>query len=300
MQHPAPPSSVFLTGMGGVLGEGLAACWSEEVRSKMRVGGRRVPKAWEQTPFTSLDLSEEGSLFEVLSRFRPKVLLYAAAESRIAVCEEKPRESKRVNLTSLRDALPLLQEMGTRLVYISTDQVFDGTQLEIPESTIPSPLHAYGRQKAEAEAHVLEANQVVVRIPLLFGPTVKEGREGADAWVLRATKSQSPLKFFTDEFRAAASARSLAPALLQILCGKGTGVYHLAGGRALSRWEIAQEVCRYAALPWIHQQASLKEWQGAPRPARLFLTCQRAQGELGFHPPDLRQSLAKLTPPPDD
>lgn len=300
MQHSAPPSPVLLTGMGGVLGEGLGACWPEETKSKMIIAGRRAPKSWMNTPFTSLDLSEGGRFAELLQRLQPKVLLYAAAESRISVCEESPKEAKQVNLLSLQECLPLLQEIGTRLVYISTDQVFDGTQPEILENDFPSPIHEYGRQKAEAEAHVLEASQVVVRIPLLLGPLVEKGREGADAWVLRATMNQTPLSLFTDEYRAAASARSLAPALLQILYGDGTGVYHLAGHRAWSRWEIAQKVCQHANVPWIHEPASLKDWTGTPRPSRLFLTCERAQAELGFHPPDLRQSLAALPQQPKD
>ena len=135
------------------------------------------------------------------------------------------------------------REAGARLVHLSTDVVFDG-RLGRPyrEDDPPSPLSAYGRAKAEAEALVTAADPgaVLVRTSLIYGgpgrPPAPPERAAADPGAT----------FHTDELRCPVQVDDLAGALVE-LCGPGpagevAGPLHVAGPDGVSRWEFASLV----------------------------------------------------------
>ncbi len=191
------------------------------------------------------------------------------------------------------------KRVGARLVFCSTDQVFDGLAEQYPEDARRNPLQVYGATKVAAEDAALEGGGAVIRLPLLLGPEAAPGHMGADLALLRASQRGRPMGLFTDEVRAPADAAWLAAPLWRLLLGhdlpaiaKQARIYHLAGNQAVSRFEMGKQVCKIAGVPFEHGRSTLSEWQGIPRPPRLVLTCHRAQRELGFVPPDLRQSLA--------
>jgi dTDP-4-dehydrorhamnose reductase len=291
--------SILLTGVGGVLGVGLARAWAELEPQSFLVAGRNPPAAWRRSDFAAIDFSQPGDYPEFLQRVRPKVVFHAAAMARVDECERQPELALQVNCTSVVELLRAAQTFAIRVVYCSTDQVFDGQAWSYQETDPTSPLHHYGRTKLAAEQAVLANGGTVVRLPLLLGPVATPGRMGADQAVLQASLEGRRLQLFDDETRAPAASALLAPTIWKLLQepihGPSSGrVFHLAGAEAVSRFELGQRVCQRAGLDFIHQAASLQDWQGDPRPPRLVLNCQRATQELGFQAPDLRQSLARL------
>ena len=304
--------------MGGVLGIGLARSLgflgggevlssanpqSEKPRlppaSHFLVAGRTAPAAWSSVDFASMDLRNSGEISELVAKVRPSAILHGAAMARPSECESNPEAAWKVNTESTLEAVEAAKRVGARLVFCSTDQVFDGLAEQYPEDARPNPLQVYGATKVAAEGAVLEGGGTVIRLPLLLGPEAAPGRMGADHALLRASQLGRSIGLFLDEVRVPADAAWLAAPLWRLLQGKDLPaianqprVYHLAGSQAVSRFEIGEQVCKVAGVPFEHGRSTLSEWHGVPRPPRLVLTCQRAERELGFTPPDLQQSLA--------
>lgn len=118
---------------------------------------------------------------------------------------------------------------GARLVYLSTDLVFDGEHAPYSEDDEPRPVSGYGRAKLEAEGLVPE-NGLIVRTSLLYG---KPGPQEALA-------ARDDVVFHTDEVRCPTHVSDLAAALLELAALDVTGVLHVAGPDAVSRLELAQ------------------------------------------------------------
>jgi len=289
--------AVLCTGMGGVLGEGLSHL-APAKGSRWIVAGRKPPQAWSEFPFQLCDLSHPKEISSMMVEIRPRVLLHAAAMSKVDACESQPDLARQINVESVAEALAVAKKIDAKVVFISTDQVFDGQKLGYTEDTPVSPLHEYGRTKVMAEALVLAAGGTVIRIPLLLGPQISPNRRGADAWLVGAARRQESLGLFTDEFRAVAAARLLAGPIHGLVERPLPGIFHLAGATAVSRWQLGVEACAAAQVNMIHYQRSLENWQGPAKPPHLHLLCQRAEKEIGFQPPDLRQSLTVLYGPP--
>lgn len=290
---------LMLTGMGGVLGAGLHRGGLNErlAEQDVVIVGRRQPLAWQEHVFREADFAEPGELAALIQELRPRAVFHAAALSRMDQCELQPEFAERLNAGVLEELAGALSPYGGHFVYCSTDQVFDGTAASYAEAAPVSPIHAYGRSKARGEAIALAHDAAVLRLPLLLGPPVpgRLERMGAEAGVIAAARAGRSLSLFTDEWRAPADPASFVAAVAELLLGKPRrGVFHLAGADPVSRFELGELSCAAAGLPSIHQASSLATWTGPPRPPRLVLSCERARRELGFRPPDLRQSLARL------
>lgn len=292
--------------MGGVLGAGLArgGLASRLSGSEVVLLGRRPPLAWQGHRFLTADFSKPGHLADLVRTLRPRAVLHAAALSRTDDCEQDPGLAERLNAEILRELTESLKQYGAkgcaRLVACSTDQVFDGAAASYAEDASVSPIHVYGRTKADGERIALASGAAVVRLPLLLGPPVPGQPEkmGAEAGVIAATRAGRTLSLFCDEWRAPADPASFVDAIAELLNGDvRSGVFHLAGADPVSRYELGAMSCAAAGIGESHRATSLVDWLGAPRPPRLILTCERAIRELGFRPPDLRQSLARLCSP---
>lgn len=265
--------------------------------AELVIVGRRPPQAWQEHRFVMADFAQPGQLGHIVQELRPRAVFHAAALSRMDECEQNPELADRLNAGILDELTASLAATGGRLVSCSTDQVFDGTAAGYAEDAPISPIHTYGRSKARGEGLALAHGATVLRLPLLLGPPVpgRPEKMGAESGVIAAAQAGRSLALFLDEWRAPADPASFAAVIAELLLGDArSGVFHLAGADAVSRYELGALSCAAAGIEHTHQASSLADWNGAPRPPRLVLRCERASRELGFEPPDLRQSLARL------
>lgn len=291
--------------MGGVWGAGLARGGLARALDPLPVvlAGRRCPDFWRSFPWVEADFSQPGQMQRLVQELRPRAILHAAALSRIDLCEQDPALAERLHAGTVAELLASLGELSSEsripCVICSTDQVFDGRAEGYAEDAPVSPLHEYGRSKARGEQLALQAGAIVLRLPLLLGPSVpgRPEKAGAEAGALLAAREGRPLRLFVDEWRAPADPAQLVAPVARLLREPGhQGVFHLAGADAVSRFELGELACAASGIESPHLPASLADWQGDPRPPRLILRCERARRELGFEAPDLRQSLARLCP----
>lgn len=285
--------------MGGVLGAGLARGRERGAARRVVIAGRFRPPAWSDAEFIAVDLREPGSMRALVEQVQPEAVLHAAAVARIDRCEAEPELARRLHVGAVQEGIEALRARGGRWITISTDQVFDGQADRYAEEAEPSPIHAYGRSKAEGEAATLREGGLVVRLPLLLGPAVpgRPERMGADQVLVAAARRGDAWQLFEDEWRAPADAAELAAPLRALLdtarSPQAQGVYHLAGAEAVDRYTLGELACSHAGAPFPHQRARLADWSGPPRPPKLVLSCERVRRELGYPAPDLRQSLAR-------
>jgi len=200
---------------------------------------------------------------------RPNAVIHLAAMSSIADCAADPDEARRVNVEGTRAVARAASAVGARFVFVSTDQVFDGTSPPYRESDAPTPISLYGETKAEAEAIVRDEggeNVLVVRLHLVVGPSARPDRpSGTDRLVEAVRRGESP-RLFVDEFRSAIHVGDVARTLIALAGHRRTGVLHLGGPERLSRLEIGRIVVAAAGLdPDRILPGSLRDYAGPPR-----------------------------------
>jgi len=282
---------VLVTGAGGLIGGRLANLLADNGFAV--VAGRHESPPPGALPTVPLDLFSTSSIESALEAARPDAVVHSAAYSTAEACERHPQEAREVNARAARDLARGCRARGLRLVALSTEQVFAGDRAFATEAVPPRPLHVYGRTKLEGEQAVLAEHPgaAAVRLPLMIGRG--HGARGTASesilWSLRAGRS---VRLFTDEYRTPVDPESLAAALVVLLHGKATGLFHLGGPERLSRYELGLRVARAFSLPVSGlEPVPQSTHEGPPRPPDLSLDSGRAHSELGFSPRPLDDAI---------
>ena len=232
-----------------------------------------------------VDLADPSETASAFRDAKPDLVIHAAAESSVANCIEQPEKAARINVAGTDLLSQLAADSSARMLFVSTDMVFNGEQGDYRESAPISPLSAYGRSKAAAERAVRTREQLVVRISLLFGPALGS-RESFFDHMLRSIRQQDAITLFSDEWRTPLSFRTAARALIAAGETDLCGTIHLGGPEKLSRLEMGQRLAAFlgASTDRLEPVHSASVPTPEPRPRDLSLNTSRWRS----HFPDLR------------
>ncbi len=268
---------IVVTGASGQLGAYLL---EELVQS-----GQHTVFAWsrEATGLISgialvpVELTDAAVVAHALATAQPDLILHAAAMSAAdAVLRDKAR-AWAVNVEATRSLADWCSTHRRKLVFTSTDLVFDGTRSWYREDDLPQPLLEYGRTKAAAEPLVLQVpGGLVARISLLFGPS-KCGRDSFFDRACFALRAGKPQAFFDDEFRTPLDYRTAARALIRLAEVAASGIVHVAGAERVSRYELMRRVAQAMGLDARLVQANKRADANLaePRPEDVSLQSSR-------------------------
>lgn len=167
------------------------------------------------------------------------LMLYMAANATTADCENDPERTHLVNCDSAIAIARACQDLGRRMIFISTEQLYNGKTVPGPfnEGTEPSCVTAYGQQKLEVDTWLRAnaSNYVTLRLSWMFGlamPGVHPS-PGVLGNVLKALRTKTPTKFTVNEKRCMTYAQHLAEQFGAI-CELPSGTYHFASGNGTS------------------------------------------------------------------
>lgn len=278
------PQRVWITGADGLIGSWLVRTVPLELRSKVIGLTRR-----------DADLVDDRAFRALFERAPPDLVIHCAALSRSPACEANPALARLVNVDATARLSRLLGD--SRLVFFSTDLVFDGGHGNYKEDAQVSPLGVYAATKADAEkAVLLGSNHMVIRTSLNGGDS-PTGDRGFNEQMRAAWKAGRSLQLFHDEYRNPISAEITARAVWELALTAPPGIYHVAGSERLSRFRIGKMMAaRWTGLNPQIQPASLKEYKGAPRAPDTSLDCGKAQRLLSFPLPAFSEWLAGQPP----
>lgn len=268
----------LITGAAGLIGGYL-----------VRTAARWAPQ-WEVRGLTraEADLTDSAQVKELRRRYHPSLVVHCAALSRTGACEQDPAGARRINVEATRYLTDLARDIP--FVFLSSDQVFDGSKGHYDETDEVNPLNVYGQTKAEAEEVVLQnPAHSVIRIALTAGTSPTRDRSFVED-MLQSVAKGARMTLFTDEFRCPFPAGALARALWEFVERERPGLYHLGGRDRLSRWEIGELLTRrYPDLLPSIQPGSLADYHGPPRPPDLSMCSDKIQALLSFRLPGFRQ-----------
>jgi dTDP-4-dehydrorhamnose reductase len=270
---------ILVTGGSGVLGGYLVGHLTQQGKQPIVWSGTRAGGAG----LCCVDLCDRDAVRAAFRAAAPDVVLHAAALARIDECYRDPTRASQINTAGTALLAELCAEGRARLVYVSTDLVFDGTNAPYRESDPPAPLSIYGRSKAEAERAVLagEGNAVVARVSLLFGPSRRSRPSFFDEQV-RALRAGKTIDLFADEWRTSLDLETAARALTELAFADATGIFHIGGPERLSRWEMGCELAKVLGVQVQQVRPSCRAAVPAaePRPRDTSLESMRWRQEF--------------------
>ena len=220
-----------------------------------------------------LDVRDAAAVGRAFADVRPAAVIHTAYR------REEP-DAWATNVVGAAKVAGAAARAGARLVHISTDLVFDGTAVRpYTEDDEPLPATPYGRTKLEGEREVQAAHPdaLVVRTSLMVGGD-EPGRQ--EQLVLAAARGESDIAFFEDERRSPLLVDDLAAALVELAGRRESGLLHLAGPEAVSRYDLACLIAGAHGLPSERLRRGRLASSGMQRPANCVLDSSRARALL--------------------
>lgn len=269
---------VVVVGGSGQLGQSLQA---------------RSPNGWRLSAFSSSDLDvRDPAACQQLLALRPDAIINAAAFTKVDAAEAHPEAAFAVNRDGAHNIATVALTLGCRLIYVSTDYVFDGQKMAAyDEGDTPKPLNVYGHSKLAGEQATLAAkpDALIIRTSWLFseyGPNFVQT-------IFERNRSRESLEVVHDQIGRPTYAGDVAEALFTLLAmpAMPQGHLHYGGNRAISWFGLAQAIQQVVAQYQPNaQQALLKpilsrQHPGAARPHYAVLDTGKSQ-TLGLKPSD--------------
>lgn len=224
-----------------------------------------------------IELSSLESVAACLRATEAEVVVNTAAMHNVEGCEQQPGRAHEVNVVGARNLATATRDLGSVLVHVSTDYVYDGTKGEpYVESDEARPLNVYGRTKLEGEQLVRDINpkHYVLRTAALYGnhPCRAKGGQNFVDLMLRLARERGRVRVVGDEFTSPTATADLARQIAALSRSDGYGLYHATAESSCSWYEFAREIFRVADVSVILEVAAPNEFPAkVPRPAYSVL-----------------------------
>lgn len=243
-------------------------------------GAAGTYKSHPQPGLIPLDVTERAQFDAVVAEVRPGAIYLTGCLPEVDYCEEHPEETYAVNVAGVRNAVEIANRYGSKVVFISSEYLFDGASGPYDEAAPASPLSVYGWQKLAAEHYVaaFARDWLIVRTAVVYS-----GSSRFVQWLLGALARRERVRGLVDQVSTPTYAPDLAAAMIQLVAQDAHGVFNVCGSETINRYDFAVAAARaFGFDPALVVPAMTAELnQRARRPLNGGLTVGKVQRALG-------------------
>lgn len=290
---------ILVTGANGLLGQKLCRLLDEDTETHL-IATARSPVTFKLNRSESqlLDITKENEVRNTIKKVKPNVIINTAAMTQVDQCETDRDACWLANATSVEYLIKACAETGARLIHVSTDFIFDGTEGPLNESAIPNPVNYYGESKLAAEEAIQKSkiNWAIVRTVLVFGITSDLSRSNIVLWVKKSLEDGKSIQVVNDQWRTPTLAEDLAMGCYLVAKKEARGIFHISGEKMMTPYDIAIATAEFFKLDktLINPTDSTRFKQPAERPLKTGFDISKAKRELGYTPHPFTEGLAIL------
>jgi dTDP-4-dehydrorhamnose reductase len=249
---------VTIFGATGMLGKALIRRWSGD----------------EVTAFGSAqaDIRSPDQVDKVVSESNPDWIVLSAAYTDVDGCEINPTLAAAVNTQGAVNVAKAAANSQAKLLFVSTDYVFDGTKNTPYEAADPRhPINAYGKSKADAEEKILRLlpGACIVRTSWLFGP----GGKCFPDTILKLAASRAEIEVVNDQRGCPTYTFDLADTIIKLCRADAKGIIHGTNREVCTWYDFAVEILRQAGSKTVVRPTTSDKFvRPAPRPSYSVLS----------------------------
>ena len=253
---------ILVTGAGGQLGYDV--CRELATRGITHTGVERQ----------DFDITNSTDVDSYIKVYRPDGVIHCAAYTKVDQAEREPEKCWGINADGVKNIAAACRKNGAKLIYLSTDYVFDGRGIDFHEiGATPAPLNIYGKSKLAGEQIVQQELEhfFIVRTSWMFGI---HGQNFVKS-ILKKAKTQDELRVVGDQFGSPTYTRDLARLLCDMIMTEKYGIYHAVNEGVCSWAEFAKKILLYAGIRTKVVEISAKEYPSlAKRPGNSRMSTE--------------------------
>lgn len=275
----------LITGATGLLGPYLVKSFSEH--------GRVVTTA-RRAGDAPCDLTDAAAVSALVREVNPDHVIHAAAMTNVDLCETKPADADAANRLATQNLADAMLD-GSRLLYISTDQVYPDVAGPHVEGT-ERPINEYGRSKLAGELAALSRPGSLIARTNLFGPSITPGRASLSDFVVSALREGREITVFSDVRFSPLHLVTLSALLAELTRAGVTGTFNVGSRDGMSKADFAFAIAKHLGLSTERTRVgrSTEMPARAPRTADLRLDVLKVEQAVGRRMPTCLDEIARL------
>jgi len=283
-------NKMLITGVSGLLGNNLAFYF----RDKFNILGLYLshPVTINGIQTQKADILSGDSLKSIVRKFNPDIIIHCASLTDVDFCEMNREITDMVNVKGTKIVVESITKRNTKLVYISSESVYDGGKGDFRESDPVDPQNYYGLSKYKGELEVLKKSGALIIRTNIFGWNIQEKFSIAER-IINELSNKRPVKGFRDAFFSSIYTFDLAEILDKAIDRDLGGIYNCASRTSLSKYEFALHVadCFHLEKELI-RPISIDDFDfKAKRGKDLTLNVSKLQNVLNYQFPSIIESI---------
>jgi dTDP-4-dehydrorhamnose reductase len=291
---------ILVTGSNGLLGQKLTGLIQSRDNVTLIATGRgKSAVDIQRGSYHQMDITNAQHLLEVVGETQPDVIINGAAMTLVDKCETEREECWKNNVTAVESLVRVCEKFNVRLVHVSTDFIFDGSEGPLTEEASPAPVNYYGESKLAAEKVIMSSkvDWCILRTVLVYGITNDMSRSNIVLWVKENLEKGKSINVVNDQWRTPTLAEDLAMGCFLAATKKAKGIYNISGKDFLSPYDIAIHTAAFFGLDksLIKPVDSNTFKQPARRPLKTGFVIEKAKRELGYEPHSFDEGIAILS-----
>jgi len=240
------------------------------------------------------DISED-SVLKLIPQIKPDVIIHAAALTDVDLCEKDNALADKVNIVGTRNIVKGAEIANAKVVYVSTDFVFDGEKGNYTEEDTPNPINYYGRSKYLGEKAVIDSNvHYLIARTSLYGWNVQNKISFAE-WVINKLGNNEKIDLFSDQFNSMISTHDFSDILSVTVEKNLKGTLNIASKERISKYDFGMAVASVFGLnnTLIQKSDFVVDITKAKRPMDVSLNVDKLES-LGIKVPNTKESLERM------
>ncbi|MEW6096740.1 MAG: SDR family oxidoreductase [bacterium] len=270
--------SILIIGASGFVGSFLYEILAKEDE----VIGTFYPRESEVKGFQYLDITDRKSVEVLIREIKPHVIILTAALTYVEYCEDHQKEAFDINVLGTTNVVLMAKEVNAKLVFFSTEYVFDGKKGPYSEIDLPNPISYYGKTKLEGERVIIDNlnDYLIIRTTVVYGYE-KDGKNFI-MQLIQKNKDRQVMNVPLDQYGSPTFRDNLVAATIELIQKDKRGIYNVVGSEVMNRFDFSVLAAEILGLDksLIIPKTTSELGQRAPRPLNAGLKIDKVKQEI--------------------
>jgi dTDP-4-dehydrorhamnose reductase len=286
-------NNILITGASGFIATYLNLLRPEGL--KIFLSSYRNSKNETNVNISTINLRDRSQMEKYLVQNNISTIIHCAGDANVDSVERNILNGIDSNLLTTINLVNLSNKLGINFVFISSNAVFDGSAAPYNENSIPNPINKYGLIKLGCEQIIRETltNYCIIRPILTYGWNISSTRGNPVTLVLNQLSENKSIKMVNDIYENPVYVKQVVEVIWKLVLNKYSGIFHIAGGTILNRYQLALCVADVFKLnkKLIFECESVEFSQLAPRPKNTSLSTNKIESILKIEPLEISEGL---------
>ena len=232
---------IFIVGGSGVIGSYFVKSFAKE---NSDITYTYYKNKVSYTKGINLDVQDRDDTLKTLKKFQPDLIIIANALTGVDFCEANPSLAESINVKGTKNIVDGCKSVNSKLVFISTSAVFNGTKSEYSENDKPNPIGIYGLTKFQGEKIIQESNLpfLILRTDQPYCWKEKWQHTNSVIRVIENLEKNQQFKEVVDWYNTPTYVPDFVNATKELIQKDLEGIFHLVGSDFISRYDWSQKV----------------------------------------------------------